>query len=74
MVRNAYLLVKIGLDTAENERKFCRNFAKNWPDPVPRGAARRTGGAEGAARPLQRLEVRRRRRTQLPDLLAQSQN
>ena len=35
MLQNAYLLAKIGADTAENER----NFAKNWP-PAGRRPAR----------------------------------
>ena len=52
MLQNAYLLAKIGADTAENER----NFAKNWQLPYPfRGpraghALRRSpapGGEEG---------------------------
>ena len=36
MLQNAYLLAKIGADTAENERKFAENFskfAKNWQLP-----------------------------------------
>ena len=29
MLQNAYLLAKIGADTAENEQKFAAKFAKN---------------------------------------------
>ena len=29
-LKNAYSLAKIGADTAENERNFAGNFAKNW--------------------------------------------
>ena len=49
MLQNAYLVAKIGADTAENER----NFAKNWhlpygsSDIVPRGR-RRHDAAPGA--------------------------
>ena len=53
MLQNAYLLAKIGSDTAENER----NFAKNWQLPygswgpvVPRRPGRR-GLPRRAARP-----------------------
>ena len=33
MLQNAYLLAKIGADTAENEPTFCRTFAKHWQLP-----------------------------------------
>ena len=57
MLKNAYLLAKIGADAAEHER----NFAKNWqlpygslPDGLAgeeaRGGARRLPGGRGAAR------------------------
>ena len=52
MLQNAYFLAKIGADTAENERKF----AKNWPKigNYPTGPGR--GRAEGAVTqpPVQR--------------------
>ena len=43
MLQNAYLLAKIGVDTAENERKFDENLPKTGrrrphvPDPHGRG-------------------------------------
>ena len=42
MLQNAYLLAKIGADTAENERNFAENLPKigNYPTgPLPYGAA-----------------------------------
>ena len=42
MLQNAYLLAKIGADTAENER----NFAKNWQ--LPYGSTTRSGPAPRA--------------------------
>ena len=50
MQQNAYLLAKIGADTAENER----NFANNYPLPVVReihedGRAEATGNPPGRA-------------------------
>ena len=33
MLQNAYLLAKIGADTAENERKFSENLPKIGNDP-----------------------------------------
>ena len=30
MLKNAYLLAKIGADTAENERNFANVFQKKW--------------------------------------------
>ena len=44
MLKNAYLLAKIGADTAENER----NFAKNWQLPYG-STALRAAAAAGAA-------------------------
>ena len=41
MLQNAYLLAKIGADTAENERKFAENLPKignYWSMPVTRHA------------------------------------
>ena len=43
MLQNAYLLAKIGADTAENERNFAKNFGGR------RGSSRRIGGAFAAA-------------------------
>ena len=44
MLKNAYLLAKIGADTAENEHKICRNFADRPPPGGEDGdAALRTG-------------------------------
>ena len=33
MLQNAYLLAKIGADTAENERHFAELLQKNWQLP-----------------------------------------
>ena len=33
MLSNAYLLAKIGADTAKKRAKLCRKFAKNWQLP-----------------------------------------
>ena len=50
MLQNAYFLAKIGADTAENERKF----AKNWQ---PYGSTRRASfDAATAATALARAE------------------
>ena len=40
MLQNAYLLAKIGADTAENEQNFAQNFAQNLPElwQLPYGA------------------------------------
>ena len=42
MLQNAYLLAKIGADTAENERKFAEHLPKigNYPGGVTRVAAK----------------------------------
>ena len=45
MLQNAYLLAKIGADTAENER----NFAKNWQLPYGSTTLRAEPGAERRA-------------------------
>ena len=63
MLKNAYLLAKIGADTAENERNFAENLPKigNYPTgPLPYVLSRRRRGsaqrahhsslAEGAVR------------------------
>ena len=34
MLENAYLLAKIGADTAENERNFAENLPKIWQNLV----------------------------------------
>ena len=47
MLQNAYLIAKIGADTAENER----NFAKNWQLPYGSTGEARRLEARGAARP-----------------------
>ena len=55
MLKSAYLLAKMGADTAENERMFAedlpRRFVKmNWTrGPVPRAAAGRRPAAGGRA-------------------------
>ena len=57
MLQNAYLLAKIGADTAENERYFAEKVAKNWQlsygstTPLLRGGLRGDRG-DGALRPL----------------------
>ena len=66
MLQNAYLLAKIGADTAENER----NFAENLPNfattlrvhyPTGRGAASRAPCAVEGAAVAEDLSRRRRR-------------
>ena len=42
MLQNAYLLAKIGADTAENEQHIAENLLKNWRDHG-RGDRRRRG-------------------------------
>ena len=54
MLQNAYLVAKIGDDTAENERNFaeiCQKFAFIWPS---RGAERTRAPPDGDLRPLPR--------------------
>ena len=43
MLQNAYLLAKIGADTAENERSFAENLPNigNYPTGPPARAGRR---------------------------------
>ena len=41
MLQNAYLLAKIGADTAENERNFAENLPKIGKCPTGRGLAQR---------------------------------
>ena len=76
MLKNAYLLAKIGADTAENER----NFAENLPEvgnyvahrcqSGRRGVRRRYGGRpEGA--PM-RAETRRIRGLGLPNQMSRN--
>ena len=61
MLKNAYLLSKIGADTAENERPFAENLPKignypTGPDPLHfRGAA--VGGLRNRGGELPRLRV-----------------
>ena len=54
MLQNAYLLAKIGADTAENERKFSENLPNigNYPTgPLLYGPGRgRLGGLGGVGR------------------------
>jgi len=38
MLKSAYLLAKIGADTAENEPNFAKNFQNNWQRPYPLAA------------------------------------
>ena len=53
MLQNAYLLAKIGADTAENEQHFAKNLRKtdNYPTGPERVHDRRglRGGREGGA-------------------------
>ena len=47
MLKNAYLLAKIGADTAENERKFAQNLELPYEQarrPWPRAAPQLRGG------------------------------
>ena len=45
MLRNAYLLAKIGADTAENERNYAKTLPKigNYPHDLPAGERGRRG-------------------------------
>ena len=54
MLQNAYLLAKIGADTADNEQ----NFAKNWQ--LPYGSTTRSGRGRRASRRLGPAAPRRR--------------
>ena len=49
MLQNAYLLAKIGADTAENERSFAENLPTigNYPTGRPRAALRGPRGRPG---------------------------
>ena len=58
MLKNAYLLARIGADTAENER----NFAKNWQLPDGSSAGRERAGLQGAPQGTRRAERLARRR------------
>ena len=59
MLKNAYLLAKIGADTAENERNFAENLPKlattlrvHYPSEAPLGAVvARCGAASEVAPP-----------------------
>ena len=46
MLRNAYLLAKIGADTTENDRKFAENLPKNYHSS---GAAVASGALRSAS-------------------------
>ena len=50
MLKNAYLLAKIGADTAENERHFAENLPKigNYPTGPPRECFETQGEAAAA--------------------------
>ena len=55
MLQNAYLLAKIGADTAENDRKFAENLPKignytTGPLPARGGQGRRGGARAGGGR------------------------
>ena len=58
MLKNAYLLAKIGADTAENERNFAKIFAALREPPACRGAglvrAHARRAAPGGPRVLRR--------------------
>ena len=58
MLQNAYLLAKIGADTAENEQHFAENLPKigNFPTGPPRRPPRRGSGPAEAADVLEHLE------------------
>ena len=49
MLQNAYLLAKIGADTAENERKFAENLPEPEISNYPTGRARRCRVGDGPA-------------------------
>ena len=53
MLQNAYLLAKIGADTAENERTFAEILPKfgNYPTGKVRGALRALEDARGVLLP-----------------------
>ena len=58
MLQNAYLVAKIGADTAENERKFAKNLATTLPlrsDPTPAAEVRGHAPGPPGRRPLPRL-------------------
>ena len=66
MLQNAYLLAKIGADTAENDQHFAENLSKtgNYPtgprsEPSGLPPSRRAGGA---APPAEAIVPRRKRR------------
>ena len=59
MLQNAYLLAKIGADTAENERDFAEILPKicNYPtDPIPYGGAGKKAGEALGASGLRRVK------------------
>ena len=70
MLKNAYLLAKIGADTAENERNFAENLPKigNYPtgprvaglagEPVPQGEEEADGHGPLVHEPPRDLFVR----------------
>ena len=47
MLKNAYLLAKIGADKAENERKFVKNLPKVCREPTSRSSSG-AGASSGA--------------------------
>ena len=61
MLQNAYLVAKIGADTAENERNFAENLPKigNYRTGPPRTTSTSAAAAWGRSR---RRGVRRARR------------
>ena len=64
MLRNAYLLAKIGADAAENERNFAEILPKigNYPtDPLPHHDAAHDDERRGGEAHLLRPEARRER-------------
>ena len=60
MLSNAYLLAKIGADTAENEQHFAENL------PIGRRAAFRRAGAQVLRRGAEAVRGRRRGRGRDP--------
>ena len=72
MLKNAYLLAKIGADTAENERNFAENLPKigNYPTgPLPYGRRRR--GARACRRTSRESAARRHRLFEIYELEAE---
>ena len=66
MLQNAYLLAKIGADTAEKERNVAQILQQNWE--LPYGSGRVARGVRGEWGPVprgRRVDAHRRHRSGL---------